>query len=454
MTDDYTKRLSQASWRGVVFSVRSEDLPSAGRKTALHEFPNSNDRFVEDLGEIPPRFTITAFVHGLDWLERAQALENALREAGPGRLVMPTFGAWTVWALPYSKSASQTAVGEIEFNLEFATSRAVAGIIESQAAPELVFAAGDRTRSALGNIFGKIFNVPGDSLGFGAMISDITSVTNEIFSSVSTLLNAETLGEMTGAIRGLLGNVGVLLGDPINLALEFFGIEEDSLGLWQIISEGLDAIGAVGALLDFAKSFGNNLALIQADLDSGSTVAPVSLPSNLVDSLASNAVADISLWPETTADRIDRNEARTVIVESNRAAALVAAYEQAANADYQTAAQVQSVRTDLENVYSGMMQIDAQDVTSILGNVEVREAMAELRIRALAVLDQKTQAAWLTSQIILNGARTAPSLTYLLYAESIVNDLDSRSLQIRQLNQHTNCMAMSGDLTVLRGGNA
>lgn len=448
MTDPYLQRLVQASWKGVVFSVRSEELPSGGRKTALHEFPNSDERFVEDLGEIPPRFTITAFVHGLDWLERAQALENALREAGPGRLVMPTFGAWTVWALPYSKSASQTSVGEIEFQLEFATSRAVAGIIEAQPAPEQVFAAGDNARGAIGGAFGGAFDAPGDSLGFGAMLSDITSVANETFSAVSTILNAESLGEMTGAIRGLLGNAGGLLNDPINLALEFFGIDEDAPGLWQIISEGLDTISSVSALLDFAKNFGNNFALIQDDLDSGAKVAPVSSP------VPNSPVSGISLWPETTVDRIDRNESRSEIVESNRLAALVVAYEQAASADYQTAAQIQAIRTDLEDVYSFMMQVDAQDAGSVPANRNVREAMAELRIRALSVLDQKAQSAWLTSQILVGGGLTAPTLTYLLYAESITNDLDSRSYQVRQLNQQANCIAMSGELTVLRNSNA
>lgn len=439
MTDPYLQRLVQASWRGVVFSVRSEELPSGGRKTALHEFPNSSERFVEDLGEIPPRFTITAFVHGLDWLERAQALENALREAGPGRLVMPTFGAWTVWALPYSKSASQTSVGEIEFSLEFATSRAVAGIIESQPAPEMVFAAGDDSRAAIGGTFGKIFNAPSDSLGFGAMLSDVTSVANETFSAVSTILNADSLGEMTGAIRGLLGNAGGLLNDPINLALEFFGIDEDAPGLWQIISEGLDTLSSVSALLDFAKNFGNNFALIQADLDSGAKVSPGTTTS---------------LWAATTADRIDRNDAREAIVDSNQLAALVVAYEQAANADYQTVSEVQGIREQLENVYSEKMQIDAQDAGSVPANAEVREAMATLRIRALAVLDQKAQSAWLTSQILVGGGLTAPTLTYLLYAESITNDLDTRAYQVRQLNQQTNCMAMSGQLTVLRNTNA
>lgn len=439
MTDVYTQRLAQASWRGVVFSVRSEELPTGGRKTALHDFPNSDERFVEDLGEIPPRFTVTAFVHGLDWLERAQALENALRTAGPGRLVLPTFGAWTVWALPYSKSASQTSVGEIEFSLEFATSRAVAGIIESVPAPEMVFAAGDTARDSIAGGFGDIFSAPGDSLGFGAMLSDVTSVCNETFSAVSTLMNAESLGEMTGVIRGLLGNAGSLLGDPLQLGLEFFGIDEDAPGLWQIVSEGLDTIDAVGALLNFAKSFGNNLALIQSDFDSGSTVSPVS---------------GISLWAPTTGARIDRNDGRTAIVDSSRLAALVAAYEQASNGDYQTIDQIQTIRTDIEDVYAEMMQIDAQDVGSIPANREVREAMAELRIRALSVLDQKAQSAWLTSTIIRTGGLTAPSLTYLLYAESLTNDLDERALQVRQLNQQVSAVAMSGELTVLRGQNA
>lgn len=439
MTDVYTQRLAQASWRGVVFSVRSEDLPSGGRKTALHEFPNSDERFVEDLGEIPQRFTVTAFVHGLDWLERGQALENALRTAGPGRLVLPTFGAWTVWALPYSKTASQTSVGEIEFQLEFATSRAVAGIIESQPAPEMVFAAGDNARGAIGGAFGGIFSAPGDSLGFGAMLSDITSACNDTFSAVSSLMNAESLGEMTSAIRSLLGNAGGLLGDPIQLGLEFFGIDEDAPGLWQIVSEGLDAIDSVSALLNFANAFGNNLALIQSDFDSDSKVSPVS---------------GISLWAATTSDRIDRNDGRTAIVESNRLAALVAAYEQASNGDYQTISQIQTVRTDLEDAFAEMMRVDAQDVGSVPANREVREAMDELRIRALAVLDQKAQSAWLTAQIIRTGPLAAPSLTYLLYAESITDDLDSRTLQIRQLNQQVSSVSMAGELTVLRGQNA
>lgn len=455
MTDIYTERLAQASWRGVVFSVRSEDLPTGGRRTALHDFPNSNERFVEDLGEIPQNFTITAFVHGLDWIERAQALENALRTAGPGRLVMPTFGAFTVWALPYSKNASQTSVGEISFNLEFATSRAVAGIEESKLSKESVFAAGDLARGSISESFAKLFTTPINSVGFGAALHDVYAAANGAFTSVSNLLAADSLGELTSALRGVLGEAGGLLSEPLNLALEFFGIADDAPGLWQIISEGLDSLSAVGSLLSFATSFGDNLALIQSDIDSGATVSPVESTLVVETDPSGNVTVvetpNISLWAETTEDRIDRNEARIVIVECSRLAALVGAYEQAANAEYQTVDQIQEVRTDLEDVFADMMHVNAQAVNSPAAQKEVRTAMETVRIRALAVLDQKTQSAWLTSQITRTGPLTAPSLTYLLYAESITNDLDSRSLEVRQLNQGVSAVAMSGSLTVLRG---
>lgn len=448
MTDVYTQRLAQASWRGVVFSVRSEDLPSGGRKTSLHEFPNSDERFVEDLGQIPQQFTIKAFVHGLDWIERSQALEKALRTPGPGRLVMPTFGAWTVWALPYSKTASQTSVGEIEFSLEFAASRAVAGIAETASTAETVFAKGDIARSSIVTGFIKFFKAPLSVIGISASISDITSAANQAFSTVSTLLNADSLGELTGALRSLVGNAGGLLDEPLQLALDFFGIEDGAPGLWQIISEGMDAFDSIGALLDFANSFGNNLALIQSDFDSGSTVSPVF--SDPQDPAAPN----ISLWDPTTADRIDQNLSRTTIVESNRLAALICAYEQAANADYQTIDQIQTIRTQLEDTFAEMMRVDAQDVSSVPAQREVRAAMDDLRISALAVLDQKAQSAWLTTEIVRTGSLTAPSLTYLLYAESITNDIDERTVQVRQLNQQVSSVGMVGELTVLRGQNA
>lgn len=448
MTDVYTRRLAQASWRGVVFSVRSEDLPSGGRKTALHDFPNSDERFVEDLGQIPQRFTVTAFVHGLDWIERAGALEKALRTAGPGRLVLPTFGAWTVWALPYSKSASQTSVGEIEFQLEFAASRAVAGIAEQVATAETVFAKGDIARSSIVTAFTKFFKAPLSALGITASLSDITSAANQAFSTVSTLMNASSLGELTSALRSLVGDAGGLLNEPFQMALEFFGIDDDAPGLWQIISEGMDTFDSIGALLNFATSFGNNLALIQSDFDSGSTVSPV------FSDPQTPQVPNISLWAPTTADRDDQNLARTTIVESNRLAALICAYEQAANADYQTIDQIQTIRTELEDTFAEMMRMDAQDVNSVPAQREVRAAMDDLRISALAVLDQKAQSAWLTAEILRAGPLSAPSLTYLLYAESITNDLDSRTTQVRQLNQQVSAVEMSGDLTVLRGQNA
>lgn len=441
MTDIYMQRMAQASWRGVVFGVRSEELPTGGRKTALHDFPNSNERFVEDLGEIPERFTVRAFVHGSDWIERAQNLERALREPGPGRLVLPTFGAFTMWALPFRKSASQTSIGEIEFELEFAASRALAGIIESAPTSELVFAAGDNARSVIGDALSRLFGVPIDSASINAALYDISATADAALSAVSRLVNANSLTDLLDAVGSISALSGSLIGDPIALAKKFFDIDDSAPGLWQIISEGLDIAASVGSMLNFARTFGNNLALIRSDLDSGTTIAPV---------------ADISLWPATTADRIARNQNRKAMVESSRLGALAAAYEQAANADYQTTEQVTEVRTQLEDVFADMMRVDAQDVNSVPADPAVREAMDDLRIAALQVLDQKAQSAWMIAQIQQNQTLSAPLLAYQLYAESITSPevLDDRSNQVRLLNPDRSAIKLSGQLNVLSGRNA
>ena len=84
MTDILTSQLLPSSFRGVSFKIRGEVLPEEGRKIVLHEYVNSSARFVEDLGGIPSRFQVNAFVHGVDFRERSDALRAALNTKGAG----------------------------------------------------------------------------------------------------------------------------------------------------------------------------------------------------------------------------------------------------------------------------------------------------------------------------------------------------------------------------------
>jgi len=84
-------RILPASFRGVPFAVESAE-GQGGRRTVVHEFPQRDDGFAEDLGKVQGRFSLTAFVVGDDYFDQRDALEAALNKPGPGTLVHPYRG--------------------------------------------------------------------------------------------------------------------------------------------------------------------------------------------------------------------------------------------------------------------------------------------------------------------------------------------------------------------------
>ena len=78
-----TEQLQKASFRGVPFEVTAASL-TAGRRTVVHEYPQRDKPYVEDLGRASRKLTIKAFVVGSDYLARAQRLLAAIEKPGPG----------------------------------------------------------------------------------------------------------------------------------------------------------------------------------------------------------------------------------------------------------------------------------------------------------------------------------------------------------------------------------
>lgn len=91
--------LRPASFRGVRFWVEQGDTHQ-DLHADQYVFPQRDDPAdavaVDHLGVGPRRYQIRAFVHGPDYMERRDALEEALREPGSGRLVHPWRGERTV----------------------------------------------------------------------------------------------------------------------------------------------------------------------------------------------------------------------------------------------------------------------------------------------------------------------------------------------------------------------
>jgi prophage DNA circulation protein len=115
---EWRDRKQGASFRGVPFLVDTDSVP-VGRRTQLHEFPQRDQPFVEDLGRRTRHYKFTGFVAGDDCLAQRDRLLTALDKPGPGELVHPWFGRLTVTAGECEVSHARNELGLVRFNLEF-----------------------------------------------------------------------------------------------------------------------------------------------------------------------------------------------------------------------------------------------------------------------------------------------------------------------------------------------
>lgn len=100
-----SEQLLPASFRGVPFEVTSGSL-RAGRRTVVHEYPQRDKPYVEDLGKATRQITIEAFVVGDDYIARGTALLAEIEKPGSGALIHPWLGEMTV---------TVTSVSELKF---------------------------------------------------------------------------------------------------------------------------------------------------------------------------------------------------------------------------------------------------------------------------------------------------------------------------------------------------
>jgi prophage DNA circulation protein len=114
------ENIRQASFRGVPFGVLDAS-DSRGRNIVIHEFPLRDKIFVEDLGRAKRTINLTAFILNPDYESKRDALIEALEEPGPGTLVHPWLGSFSVNLINAAElSHSATDIGICSFKLQFA----------------------------------------------------------------------------------------------------------------------------------------------------------------------------------------------------------------------------------------------------------------------------------------------------------------------------------------------
>lgn len=114
-------QLQPASFRGAEFFVDSHET-AFGRRVQLHEYPQRDKPFAEDMGRRARTVTISAYVLGQSYMAARDKLAAALEAQGPGMLVHPYLGEMTCSVTDCKLSESTAEGGKASFSITFVES--------------------------------------------------------------------------------------------------------------------------------------------------------------------------------------------------------------------------------------------------------------------------------------------------------------------------------------------
>lgn len=114
----WKNRLQKGSFRDVAFHTDNAS-GSAGRRVALHEYPQQEKYFTEDLGKKAESERLKIFVIGADYDLARDKLMAALNKPGAGKLVHPYLGTLMIQVQDFDWTISTRQGGYCEFNIQY-----------------------------------------------------------------------------------------------------------------------------------------------------------------------------------------------------------------------------------------------------------------------------------------------------------------------------------------------
>lgn len=348
------EKYNPASYRGIDFLVPNERA-NRGKKIIAHEYPNSDDRYAEELGKIPPIFSVTAIIHGDDAINVRIRLENALEQSGLGLLVHPIYGRVMVKAGPFTVSSDQTEIGQFSFDIQFYTSR-------ENVTPEpdiptnlTVSGLGLDARTAAGDRLQSLYKEPSISTVFDSVVATVQDVFDTVHSSISSVVDKTTAGAAAfdRVYRSVTRNISSIVSSAQTL--------RDNLTLFY------DTALDVPALVDQLGDAWNNL------IDYPFTVSTTS---------------------PLTSYQFERDQNNYAITEHLKLIALANSYESQVYTDFTTDSKLFTTIERLNDVYTDFFKSQNEDITtigldSIADDPTVRAAYESLRVAARKVFDEK-----------------------------------------------------------------
>lgn len=222
MERTWRDELLPASFRGIRFLTDQAAVP-IGMKGQLHEFPQRDDPFFEQLGKQSQIHTMTAWIIGDDCFVRRDKLLEALETPGAGELVHPWLGRMSVKAGDCKMNHSRREGGLVAFDLTFYPDKPrqfpVARVNTQQ---QVVKSSDSLLESALARYKAAMAKVDQARLGIIGLRNSLSNVYRVI---------QQQFAPLVGLFNGVTGFVQSLMNSPGALGALFSSYFSDFTGL-------------------------------------------------------------------------------------------------------------------------------------------------------------------------------------------------------------------------------
>jgi len=399
MTDyiaPWRKSLQPGSFRNVPFSVKNAQT-QVGRRVAVHEYPQRDDAFPEDLGQKYDTFTIEAIVIGPDYITARDALIKVLKQPGAGTLVHPYYGKRTVTLVsPARISESPEEGGCAKFSLDFIEAGENTEPEARLDTQDAVETAADMAISQTAGDFAQNYSVNGapEFVEVSALDQAKSAMAALESARRSLVPDLSILTDYVAAASGIVGSLNSLIRAPAAFAQS--------------------VLGMFGALKALAKSplYALNSYRGLFDYGSGHTNVPKTTPSRIRQSCNQAAMATLV-----------------------RRAALIEGARVASRADFDTYDQAVATRDDLaarlDDEAAGILPTSTvpQEVSD-----PVYQALTELRVALVRDLATRSINAPRVASVTLPATMPALVAAYRIHGDATREDeLISRN---RRLIRH------------------
>lgn len=226
--------LRPASFRGVPFKVETSQL-TTGRRVSVHEYPNRDIPYPEDLGKIGEGYPVTGYLIGADYIAQKKALKAAVDTQGPGELIHPYWGTLQVQCGPVSFDENKNDGGMVTVTFQFyeAGNNKFPDPLDNKVASLF-----DRTKKALAaakSEFDSKFNVV-KMAGYAVdrarqSVADAADLYQSAASTVAGV--SQDIANLAYSVRNLKAQTNDLLTAPSKLSQRLFdsiALLEDAVG--------------------------------------------------------------------------------------------------------------------------------------------------------------------------------------------------------------------------------